>query len=139
MFDKEHIAIRRALASVKVLLIGGDPRPDTIAKLKSSLDLSELIHCPTRRSDPSSRSFEYKLYTSDIALVVCARGLTRTQHGATLHRICREQKLPLLNCNHIPNVHSLVSGIAKARLTPHLVRRSQALTSLAIRSKGGAK
>lgn len=119
----EDSLIRRALVDLKVLLVGGDPRPTAIEKIESSLELDEAIHCPTRKSDASAWRFSSKLRTPRLALVVCARGLTRTQHGADLHELCRELGLPLLNCNHLPHPNALVAAIAKARLTRALLQR----------------
>ncbi len=123
MYEHEEQKIRCALAGLKVLLVGGDPRPHTIEKLESSLGLDQAIHCPTRKSDPSAWRFSSKLHTPRLALVVCARGLTRTQHGADLHDLCRELGLPLLNCSRLPHPNALVAAVAIARLTRPLLER----------------
>ncbi len=123
MHEHEEHLIRCALVDLKMILVGGDPRPNAIEKIESILGLDEAIHCPTRKSDASARRFASKLRTPRLALVVCARGLTRTQHGADLHALCRELGLPLLNCNHLPHPNALVAAVAKARLTRALLER----------------
>lgn len=134
----EDPLIRRSLVDLKVLLVGGDPRPNAIERIKTALRLEAAIHCPTRKSDASVWRFAARLRTPGLALVVCARGLTRTQHGSDLHDRCRELKLPLLNCNHLPHPNTLVAGIINARLTGAVLRRCEALKSSASLSIGGA-
>lgn len=123
MNEHEEQKIRCALVDLKMILVGGDPRPNAIEKLESSLGLDEAIHCPTRKSDASAWRFSSKLRTPRLALVVCVRGLTRTQHGRDLHAMCRKLGLPLLNCNHLPHPNALVAAVAKARLTRTLLQR----------------
>lgn len=123
MNAREEQQIRCALTGLKILLVGGDPRPNAIEKIQSCLGLTEAIHCPTRKTDASAWRFLPKLHTARLALVVCARGLTRTQHGADLHALCRDLGVPLLNCNHIPHPNALVAAIAKARLTRAVLER----------------
>lgn len=123
MNEHEEQQIRCALTGLKILLVGGDPRPNAIQKIETSLGLDEAIHCPTRKTDASAWRFLPKLRTTGLVLVVCARGLTRTQHGADLHVLCRNLGVPLLNCNHLPHPNALVAGIANARLTRALLER----------------
>lgn len=138
MHAHEEPQIRCALAGHKIVLVGGDPRPHSITRLESDLGLAAVIHCPTRKSDASAWRFLPKLRTDRLVLVVCARGLTRTQHGSELHALCRELGLPLLNCNHIPHPNALVAAIAKARLTSTLLARSARLKLRTAELIGGA-
>ncbi len=137
MYRHEERGIRCALVGLKVLLVGGDPRPHAIEKIASSLGLDQAIHCPTRKSDPSAWRFLSKLRTPRLALVVCARGLTRTQHGVDLHELCRELGLPLLNCNHLPHPNALVAAIVIARLTRPLLQRCAQLKPAVAGLMGG--
>lgn len=137
MHEHEEQQIRCALVDLKMILVGGDPRPNAIEKLESILGLDEAIHCPTRKSDASAWRFASKLRTPRLALVVCARGLTRTQHGTDLHALCRELGLPLLNCNHLPHPNALVAAVAKARLTRALLERCAQLKAGILQPIGG--
>lgn len=134
----EEQQIRCALAGLTIVLVGGDPRPNATEKIRSSLGLDEVIHCPTRKTDASAWRFLPKLRAARLALVVCARGLTRTQHGADLHTLCRELGVPLLNCNHIPHPNALVAAIAKARLTRAVLERCAHLKPRVADVIGGA-
>lgn len=138
MNDQEEQQIRTTLKGTRVLIVGGDSCHKTIQRLESLLKLKQAIHCPTRKSDASARRFQYRLHDRHLALVVCARGLTRTQHGSTLHALCRNLKVPLLNCYHIPHPNRLVASIAKAQLTRHLVERCALIKCTAVRVIGGA-
>ena len=138
MYGHEEQQIRCALVDLKMILVGGDPRPNAIEKLKSSLGLDEAIHCPTRKSDASAWRFSSKLRTPRLALVVCVRGLTRTQHGRDLHAMCRRLGLPLLNCSHLPHPNALVAAVAKARLTHTLLQRCAQLKRGIAQLIGGA-
>jgi len=138
MDDQEAQQIRAALKGTRMLIVGGDPSPKTIQRLKSSLSLRQVIHCPTRKSDASARRFQFRLHDQYIALVVCARGLTRTEHGKTLHALCRGLEVPLLNCYHIPHPNNLVASIAKARLTMPLVEHCAFIKNAAVRVIGSA-
>lgn len=115
--------LRHALAGHVVAVIGGDPRPGQIRRIESQLGFKEVVHCTTNRRDASSRRFAHVIHRSDIALVICARGLTRTQHGLDLHALCRRMGIPLLNCNHIPHPNSVLAGIVSARLTDVVLAR----------------
>lgn len=134
----EESLVRCALVDLKLLLVGGDPRPNAIKNIESKLGLEEAIHCPTRKSDASAWRFVSKLRTPRLALVVCARGLTRTQHGSDLHDWCRELEVPLLNCNHLPHPNALVAAIVNARLTNRVLRRCELLKAGATFASGGA-
>lgn len=124
---REEFMVRRALADLKLLLVGGDPRPNAIENIQSMLRLESVIHCPTRKTDASARSFISNLHTPRLALVVCARGLTRTHHGHVLHDRCRKLGLPLLNCNHLPHPNALIAAIVRERMASAVVRRCQLL------------
>lgn len=135
----EESLIRCALVGMKLLLVGGDPRPNAVDNIETKLGLEEAIHCPTRKSDASAWRFASKLYTPRLALVVCARGLTRTQHGSDLHEWCRQLEIPLLNCNHLPHPNALIAAIATARLTSAVLRRCELLkTGVAVTIGGVA-
>ena len=130
--------IRCAITGLRMLLVGGDPRPDCIQRIQTSLRLEEAIHCPTRKADASAWRFAPKLHTPRLALVICARGLTRTQHGNDLHDLCRRLDLPLLDCYHLPHPNAIIGGIVKARLTDAVLHRCMQVKSLESFAIGGA-
>ena len=137
MQQDQELSLRRALVGTTVLLIGGDPRPLAIERLEQGLELAAVVHRPTRKSDPSAWRFASALQAQAYGLVVCARGLTRTQHGRDLHEICRDLGLPLLNCNHIPHPNALVAGVVNARLTLSVQHRCEQLKRSASLLRGG--
>lgn len=124
MKSQEEQQICCALVGLKCVLVGGDPRPKAVKRLESVLGFSEVIHCATRKGDASASRFVTKLRTARLVLVICARGLTRTQHGADLHVLCRKFGVPLLDFNHIPHPNAVVPAIMNARLTRAVVDRS---------------
>ncbi len=139
MQENDLYLIRCALAGLKVILVGGDPRPNAILKIKLSLGLDDAIHCPTRKSDASAWRFASKLSLPRLALVVCARGLTRSQHGADLHALCRKLGIPLLNCRHLPHPNALVAAAANAKLTDIVLKRCKQLKAGCFTAIGGAE
>ncbi|MBX3388626.1 MAG: hypothetical protein KF691_04140 [Phycisphaeraceae bacterium] len=138
MNEREEQQIRCALTGLKIVLVGGDPRPMLIENIQANLGLQKAVHCPTRKTDASSWRFLPKLHISGLALVVCARGLTRTQHGVDLHALCRESRIPLLDCHRLPHPNALVAAIVRARLTPAVLARCAQLTSCVAEVIGGA-
>jgi hypothetical protein len=138
MQQDQELSLRHALAGTTVLLVGGDPHAPAVDRLKRELKLAAVVHRPTRKSDPSAWRFASALQAYGYGLVVCARGLTRTQHGRDLHETCRELGLPLLNCNHIPHPNTLVAGVVNARLTLPVMRRCEQLKQGGARLQGGA-
>lgn len=137
MNQSERYRIRAALADLNVLLVGGDSRPELVRRLRRDLRLESVVHCPTRKSDASSRCFEYKLNDPSLVLVVCARGLTRTHHGACLHRMCRELSIPLLDCYHLPHPEALLAAIVRSRLSDAVMRRSVLIRCSTPSRRGG--
>ncbi|MFN7784722.1 MAG: hypothetical protein ACK5QR_00005, partial [bacterium] len=49
--------VRRALIGGTILVVGGDRRDASIARLKTALRLKEVVHRETRESDASSKRF----------------------------------------------------------------------------------
>lgn len=125
MLKQEEVLVRGALAGRAMLVVGGDLRPEATGRLKADLDLGQIVHRPTRKSDASSRCYRSALFSKDLALVVCARGLCRTQHGRDLHRLCRALNIPLVNFFHIPHPAALVAAVVAHRLVGALVRRCE--------------
>lgn len=125
MLKQQEAMVRCALAGRVLLVVGGDPRPEAIGRLKAELHLGEILHCPTRKSDASSRAYRSALFSKNLALVVCARGLCRTQHGKDLHGLCRDLDIPLLDCFRIPHPAALVAAVLVNRLVGAVVRRCE--------------
>jgi hypothetical protein len=137
MNHNTELSLRLGLAGTKILLVGGDTRPDTTARIQSSLNLAAVVHRPTRKSDASSWRFASALLAGCYSLVICARGLTRTQHGRDLHEFCRKLELPLLNCKHLPHPNIIIPAIVDARLTSPVLRRCEELKRSAVLLRGG--
>lgn len=135
MMSNTQAGVLRALRGFTVLVVGGEPRFQVIDRLKQELGLATVIHAPTRKNDPSSRRFASKLYEPSLAFVVCARGLSRTQHGRDLHDKCRELGLPLVNCGHLPHPNALMALIESRRLATQIIARCVGLRA---RRNGGA-
>jgi len=70
-------------------------------------------------------------------LVVCVRGLCRTQHGKDLHDLCRRLNLPLLDQGRIPHPNQLVASLASCPVGLAVLKRAEALRAH-LRGKGGA-
>lgn len=114
--------VRAALKGRKIVLVGGDRREDALRRLEGAFELAGVIHCRTRQADPSSRSFRFRLLEPGIALVVWAFGLTRTNHGRELRRLCQGIGIPFIATRHIPHPNRLVEEITSLNLLPALMR-----------------
>lgn len=119
----ENAQIRSALRGQKLVVVGGDRREGAIRRLLNAFDLSDIIHCHTRKNDASPKCFESSLRDPGVLLVVWALGLSRTHHGEHLHRLCREFGIPWVDCFHIPHPNALVAQIDDLRLLESLLRR----------------
>ncbi len=137
MNHNTELSLRLGLAGTKILLVGGDPRHEVAARIQSSLNLAAVVHRPTRKSDASSWRFASALKAGGYSLVICARGLTRTQHGSDLHEFCRQLDLPLLDYTRLPNPNIIIPAIVHARLTSPVLRRCEELKRSARRLRGG--
>jgi len=126
-----------ALQGLTLVLVGGDPRPAQIARLKRAFGLRDVIHCPTRQGDPSPRCFLSALHRPDLVLVVWLCGLSRTNHGRRLRAICNSEFVPWLNCLHIPHPNLLAALIHEHRLVDSILRRRASL--MAVETTGGGR
>lgn len=141
MHENAFELAQSALSGRKLLVVGGDPRQEALRRLKNAFDLADVIHCPTRKNDASSRSFKSRLQEPGVALVVWALGLSRTHHGTELHRLCRSFEIPWVDCFRIPHPNLLASRIANLHLLDALQRRSSQLGAMRApfrRQVGGA-
>lgn len=129
--------IRRAIAGLDILVVGGDHRPQATKRLEAQLHLRSAQHCPTRRSDPTAACYQRALREPDLVLVVCVRGLCRTQHGKDLHDHCRWLDLPLLDQGRIPHPNQLVASLAHCPVGLAVLKRAEVLRAH-LRGKGGA-
>jgi len=127
MYNNEESLILRALGDLILLLAGGNLRPHAVRNIRARFNLPLAICCPTQKSAASPRSFESKLYTPRLALVVCARGLTRTQHGRVLREMCRKLGLALLDSNHNPHPNVLIAAVVGERFIDPVLGRYKLL------------
>lgn len=109
------------------MVIGGDARDPALDRLARALELSEVVHCPTRTSDASASKFEATLRRPGISLVLWLSGLTRTSHGRKIRELCARFGLRWLPFRRIPHPNALRARLAAG----HPIRDS--------RSCGGGK
>lgn len=98
-----------------VLLIGGDRRPDQLARLQVAFPNTRFIWCPTRNSDASLSAFEHLICQEDVAIVVILHGLARTGHTKGTRRLCSRIHKPLLWCRR-PTAAAIVRSLSTSRL-----------------------
>ena len=98
----------------KLVVMCGDRRDEALQRLAVAFGLAEVIHCPTRQSDPSASRFEATLRQPDISLVLWLSGLTRTSHGRLIRDLCRRLQLPWLTARKIPHPNALRAQLQRA-------------------------
>ena len=123
MFTESESLIRSALRGQRVLIIGGDRRKKAVARLARDLELAEVVHCATRKSDASPRRFAAQFRSPDFVLVVWVLGLSRTHHGIHVHRLCRAHGVPWVDSWRIPNPALLLDQIGRLGIVGALQRR----------------
>lgn len=129
-------SLRGALEGLDLAIVGGDPRGAQIERLRRTFVLHDVVHRPTRQSDPSPRAFEAALTGPRVALAIWLCGLSRTNHGKQLRAICKRLGIPWLDCPHVPHPNQLAARVHDLRLIEAIAdRRSRLLTCL--RSGGG--
>ena len=131
-------SILSVLEGQRIVVVGGDRREGALTRLRTSLDCADVIHCPTRKSDSSSRCFEPSLHRLGVVLVVWVLGLSRTHHGEHLHQRCRKLGIPYIDTYRIPHPNALLARIEQLRLLDALQQRAQKLAVLP-QGLGGAE
>lgn len=126
--DQANARIRAALRGQTLLVVGGDRRQEQLARLRNALEV-EVIYCPTRRSDASSRAFRCQINRNGIVLVVCVVGLCRTDHCRKLHQLCRQLGIPWIDCHRIPHPNALEAAIEERRLASAITRRARLVSA----------
>jgi hypothetical protein len=106
-----------ALRGGTLVVIGGDARDPALDRLARALELSEVVHCPTRKTNASASSFEATLQRPGISLVVWLSGLTRTSHGRKIRELCARFGLPWLPFRRIPHPNALLARLAAGHST----------------------
>jgi hypothetical protein len=134
----ESSSVRSVLRGQTVVVVGGNRRDGALARLRAALDLAEVIHCPTRKSDASSRCFEPSLHRLGVVLVVWVLGLSRTHHGEHLHQRCRELGIPYIDTFRIPHPNALLAKIEDLRLLDALKHRCTQNLARSLQSIGRA-
>lgn len=131
-------ALYRALKGLNITIVGGGAREDSLARLQKTFALNRVVHCPTSRNDPSSRSFDTALRRPGIVLVVLLCGLSRTNHGKQLHALCRNLGIPWIDCFHIPHPRALEAQVEGLHLIGAIERRRELLVEATRWPIGGA-
>lgn len=134
--DPESL-LRQAMRGFDVLLVGGERRHEALERLRSTLGLRNVVHCATRRVDPSARRFASALCNPALVLVVCIRGLCRTQHGKDVRAMCRQRGLPWLDTSRIPHPRQLLATLAAGPVSKVVLQRSACLRHRTV-ERGGA-
>ncbi|MBI5853014.1 MAG: hypothetical protein HZB39_18545 [Planctomycetes bacterium] len=130
--------IRSLFRAQMLLIVGGDHREQAVQRLRDDLELRDVVHCPTRQSNSSARSFASQLHAPDILLVVWVCGLSRTNHGRVVHQQCRGPALPWIDCMRIPHPHTLVAEIERLHLVAALRARHDLVAQIGFGPNGGA-
>ncbi|MGD9791771.1 MAG: hypothetical protein AB7K52_15435 [Phycisphaerales bacterium] len=103
------------LAGRRVLIIGGDCRPEQLRRLQAAFPTTEFIWRSTRQSDASLDAFEHLVARSDVAMVIVLHGLARTAHTKGTRRLCSGIHKPLLWCRR-PTVAAVVRALTGPRV-----------------------
>lgn len=98
-----------------VLLVGGDRRPDQLARLQAAFPRTRFRWCPTRDSDASLNAFEHLIHHEKVAIVIILHGLARTGHTKGARRLCSKIHKPLLWCRR-PTAAAIVRALSAHRL-----------------------
>lgn len=136
--NRRRQQLHSALAEDVGVVVGGDRRDGALARLRTSLDLADVIHCRTRKSDASSRCFEPSLHRLGVVLVVWVLGLSRTHRGEHLHQGCRELGIPYIGTYRIPHPNALLAKIEELHLLDALKQRRAQNLALSTQRIGGA-
>ena len=130
--------LRQAMRGFDVLLVGGERRHEAIDRLRSALGLREVVHCATRRVDPSAHCLSSALRNPKLVLVVCIRGLCRTQHGKDVRALCRDAGLPWIDTLRIPHPRLLLAALAGGPVGKAVLQRAVCLRGLSVLQGGVA-
>ena len=129
-------SLRGALEGLDIAIVGGDPRDAQVDRLRRTFALHDVVHRPTRQTDPSPRAFEAALNRPRVALAIWLCGLSRTNHGRQLRAICNRLDVPWLDCPHVPHPNKLAARVHDLRLIEAIAER-RALLLTDLRSGGG--
>lgn len=130
--------LRQAMRGFDVLLVGGERRHQAIDRLSYALGLREAVHCATRRVDPSAHCFSSALRNPELVLVVCIRGLCRTQHGKDVRELCRYAGLPWIDTSRIPHPRQLLAALAGGPVGKAVLQRAACLRGRIVLQGGAA-
>jgi hypothetical protein len=123
-------SLRGALEGLDIAIVGGDLRDAQVDRLRRTFALHDVVHRPTRQSDPSPRAFEAALNGPRVALAIWLCGLSRTNHGKNVRAICKRLGIPWLDCPHVPHPNLLAALICEHRLMDAIFRRRATLTAV---------
>lgn len=124
MNTSEYQLALHSLRGESIIIVGGPRRDEALDRLRDAFDLREVIHCPTCKNDASTRSFKARLESPGIVLAIWVLGLSRTDHGKHLHRLCRTAGIPWIDCYRIPHPNRLAADIREFHLLDAIRARS---------------
>jgi len=116
-------SLRGALEGLDIAIVGGDPRDAQVDRLRRTIALHDVVHRPTRQSDPSPRVFEAALNRPRIALTIWLCGVSRTNQGRQVRAICKRLGLPWLDCPYVPHPNQLAARVHDLRLMDAITER----------------
>lgn len=126
--------VRALLRGRKIIVVGGQPRPENIQNLRAALALLHVQHCTSSRHDASPRSYAKHIEHDDAVLVVVLCGASRTHQVHDTHQRCRRLCVPFIDCDKIPNANLLLHMIVELELLAALEQRVADIN----RRQGGA-
>lgn len=130
-------SLREAIEGLDIAIVGGDPRDAQVDRLRRTFALHDVVHRPTRQSDPSPRAFEAALNRPRVALAIWLCGLSRTNHGKQVRAICNRLGIPWVDCPHVPHPNLLAARVHDLRLIEAIADRRKLL--LADLRSGGVR
>lgn len=103
--------IRPTLEGAGVLVIGGDRRPEALARLRETFRLRASLWATTRDTDPSPARFRYLIADARVNIVVLPEGLVRHQHARDVVGLCKQHDKRLVRLWRSPNPVALAHAL----------------------------
>ena len=115
VIDDVPAEVARFLDGRRVLIVGGDCRPEQLRRLRAAFPATEFSWRPTRQSNASLEAFEQQIAQCDFSVVIIIYGLARTAHTKGARRLCSMLHKPLLWCRR-PTVAAVVRALTDSRV-----------------------
>ena len=86
----DNVAVQKLLRGKRLLIVGGDPRPQHVQRIQMTLGFSAVEWIETRSSDPLGRKAVGAVEQSRADIVIVLIGLVRHAHAKRLSATCKE-------------------------------------------------